>query len=52
MLTYLFRPLYPSLKWRPKTVQDLLNRKLCRLWKATEADIKILEVLHGATGRE
>jgi len=52
MLTYLFRPLYPALKWRPKTVHDLLNRKLCKLWQATDADVKILETLERVKGRE
>lgn len=44
MLTYLFRPRYPSLHWRPRTVTDLLNRKLVSLWKATETDTEILNL--------
>ena len=32
MLTYLFRA--PA-HWRPKTVKDLLNAKLVRIWIAT-----------------
>jgi hypothetical protein len=52
MLTYIFRPLYPALKWRPKTIQDILNRKLTRLWMGRDRDIKAAEALQGATGRE
>lgn len=44
MLVYIFRPRYPSLHWRPRTAADLLNRKLCSIWRGTESDSKALDV--------
>ena len=46
MLVYVFRVTYPGLKWRPKNVHDLLNRKLVRIWQA-----KVMP-LDNITGRE
>lgn len=52
MLTFLFRPKYPSLHWRPKNVTDLLNTKLVKLWRATDDDTRILATLTNCKGRE